>query len=77
MDEATKQSFKTKFAMLTIMLNIIILCFAIGIFVLFRFAPEGTPGLVIGLLLLAAGAVISILFRKQYIQTKVWLHEQT
>ncbi|MDI6867559.1 hypothetical protein [Methanoculleus sp.] len=76
MDEATKRSFKTKFAMLTIMLNIIILCFAIGVFVLFRFAPEGTPGLAIGLLLLAAGAVTSILFRKQYIQTKVWLNEQ-
>jgi len=76
MDEATKKAFRAKFAMLTIMLNIILLCFAIGVFVLFRFAPEGTPGLAIGLLLLAAGAVTSILFRKQYIQTKVWLNEQ-
>lgn len=76
MDEATKKAFKTRFATLTIMLNIIILCFAIGIFVLLRFAPEGTPGLVIGLLLLAAGAVVSISFRKRYIQMKVWLSEQ-
>ncbi|HUM77649.1 MAG TPA: hypothetical protein PLP43_04425 [Methanoculleus sp.] len=76
MDEATKKAFKTRFATLTIMLNIIILCFAIGIFVLLRFAPEGTPGLVIGLLLLAAGAVVSISFRKRYIRMKVWLSEQ-
>lgn len=76
MDEATKKDFKTRFAKLTIMLNIIILCFAIGIFVLLRFAPEGTPGLVIGLLLLAAGAVVSISFRKRYTRMKVWLSEQ-
>ncbi|HQP72285.1 MAG TPA: hypothetical protein PLP90_06415 [Methanoculleus sp.] len=76
MDEATKKDFKTRFTKLTIMLNIIILCFAIGIFVLLRFAPEGTPGLVIGLLLLAAGAVVSISFRKRYIRMKVWLSEQ-
>ncbi len=76
MDEATKKAFKTRFATLTIMLNIIILCFAIGIFVLLRFAPEGTPGLVIGLLLLAAGAVVSISFRKRYTRMKVWLSEQ-
>lgn len=76
MDEATKKDFKTRFTTLTIMLNIIILCFAIGIFVLLRFAPEWTPGLVIGLLLLAAGAVVSISFRKRYIQMKVWLSEQ-
>ncbi|HOD86063.1 MAG TPA: hypothetical protein PK196_06455 [Methanoculleus sp.] len=76
MDEATKKAFKTRFATLTIMLNIIILCFAIGIFVLLRFAPEGTPGLVIGLLLLAAGVIVSISFRKRYTRMKVWLSEQ-
>lgn len=76
MDEATKQVFKAKFIMLTVMLNIIVLCFAIGAFVLFRFAPEGTTGLAIGLLLLVIGAVFSISFRKQYVRTKVWLHEQ-
>ncbi|WP_054847493.1 hypothetical protein [Methanoculleus chikugoensis] len=77
MDEATKQVFKAKFVMLTVMLNVIVLCFAIGVFVLFRFAPEGgTTGLAIGLLLLAVGAIFSLSFRKQYARTKVWLHEQ-
>ncbi|KLK88354.1 hypothetical protein SZ63_04810 [Methanoculleus sediminis] len=76
MDEATKQVFKAKFVMLTVMLNVIVLCFAMGVFVLFRFAPEGTIGLAIGLLLLTVGAALSISFRKQYAQTKVWLHEQ-
>ncbi|MFA7198125.1 MAG: hypothetical protein WC093_02440 [Methanoculleus sp.] len=76
MDEATKQVFKGKFIMLTVMLNVIILCFAMGVFVLLRFAPEGTPGLVIGLVLLAVGTVFSLSFRKQYYQAKTWLHEQ-
>jgi len=76
MDEATKQVFKAKFILLTVMLNVIILCFAMGVFVLLRFAPEGTLGLVIGVVLLVVGAVFSILFRKQYNQTKRWLHEQ-
>jgi hypothetical protein len=76
MDEATKRVFKAKFAMLTVMLNVIILCFAMGVFVLLRFGPEGTPGLAIGVLLLAVGAVLAFSFRKQYAQTKVWLHEQ-
>ncbi|MFA7563586.1 MAG: hypothetical protein WCY70_09100 [Methanoculleus sp.] len=76
MDEATKQVFKAKFIMLTIMLNIIVLCFAMGVFVLFRFAPEGTTGLAISLFLLAVGTILSISFRKQYTRTKIWLHEQ-
>ncbi|MDN7011455.1 hypothetical protein FGW20_00060 [Methanoculleus sp. FWC-SCC3] len=76
MDEATKQVFKAKFIMLTVMLNVIVLCFAMGVFVLFRFAPEGTFGLAIGLLLLTVGAVFSVSFRKQYARAKVWLHEQ-
>jgi ACR3 family arsenite efflux pump ArsB len=76
MDEATKQTFKGRFMILTVMLNIIILCFAMAAFVLFRFAPEGTPGLVIGILLLAVGAVFSLSFRKHYTLTKAWLHEQ-
>ncbi|WP_292518617.1 hypothetical protein [Methanoculleus sp.] len=76
MDEATKQVFKAKFVMLAIMLNVIVLSFAMAVFVLFRFAPEGTPGLVIGLLLLAVGVVFSVSFRKRYTLTKAWLHEQ-
>jgi hypothetical protein len=76
MDEATKQVFKAKFIMLTVMLNVIVLCFAMGVFVLFRYAPQGTFGLAIGLLLLVIGAVVSESFRKKYARTKVWLHEQ-
>ena len=76
MDEATKQVFKGRFVVLAVMLNIIILCFAMAVLVLLRFAPEGTLGLVIGVILLAVGAVFSISFRKRYYQTKAWLHEQ-
>jgi len=76
MDEATRQAFKGRFVILTVMLNIIVLCFAMAAFVLFRFAPEGTPGLLIGILLLAVGAAFSISFRKHYALTKAWLHEQ-
>lgn len=76
MDEATKKIFKGKFIVLTIMLNIIILCFAMGAFVLFRFAPSSDLGLWIGVVLLVVGAVLSVAFRKLYNQTKVWLHEQ-
>jgi len=76
MDEAAKKAFKGRFVMLTVMLNIIILCFAMGVFILFRFAPSSTLGLGIGIFLLAIGAVFSVSFRKWYYQTKVWLHEQ-
>ncbi|MCK8518852.1 hypothetical protein [Methanoculleus sp. 7T] len=76
MDEATKQVFKGKFIVLTVMLNVIILCFAMAVFVLLRFAPEGTLGLGIGVLLLAVGAAFSVSFRKRYYQTKAWLYEQ-
>lgn len=76
MDEATKQVFKGKFIVLTVMLNVIILCFAMAVFFLLRFAPEGALGLGIGILLLAVGAVFSVSFRKRYYQTKAWLYEQ-
>ncbi len=76
MDEATKQAFKGRFIVLTVMLNIIVLCFAMAAFVLFRFAPEGIPGLAIGILLLAVGVAFSVSFRKHYTLTKAWLHEQ-
>jgi len=76
MDEAAKEVFKGKFIMLTVMLNIIILCFAMGVFILFRFAPTSSLGLWIGVFLLVVGAVFAVLFRKLYSRTKVWLYEQ-
>jgi ACR3 family arsenite efflux pump ArsB len=76
MDEATKQVFKGRFIILTVMLNIIILSFAMAVFVLLRFAPEGIPGLAIGVLLLAVGVAFSVSFRKHYSLTKAWLNEQ-
>lgn len=76
MDEATKQAFKGRFVMLAVMLNVIILCFAMAVFVLLRFAPEGTTGLLIGVVLLVIGTVVSVQFRKHYALTKAWLHEQ-
>ncbi|GLI47422.1 hypothetical protein KH990_06020 [Methanoculleus bourgensis] len=76
MDEAAKEVFKGKFIVLTVMLNIIILSFAMGAFILFRFAPSSTFGLWIGVILLVVGAVFAVLFRKLYYRTKVWLYEQ-
>ncbi|NLA38749.1 MAG: hypothetical protein GX882_05090 [Methanomicrobiales archaeon] len=77
MDEATEKAFKGKFIWLTIVLNVIILCFAMGAFVLCRFAPSSDLGLPIGISLLVVGAIISISFWKRYSQTKAWLHEQS
>jgi hypothetical protein len=76
MDEATKQVFKAKFAVLAVILNVIILCFAMAIFVFLRFAPSSTIGLGIGIFLAVTGAALSLLFRKRYYSTKAWLHEQ-
>ena len=76
MDEAAREAFKGRFIVLTVMLNIIILCFAMGAFILFRFAPTSSIGLWIGAILLVTGVVASIAFRKMYLRTKVWLHEQ-
>jgi len=76
MDEAARETFKGKFIVLTVMLNVIILCFAMGVFILFRFAPTSSFGLWIGVILLAAGAISSFAFRKMYRRTKVWLNEQ-
>jgi len=76
MDEAARETFKGKFIVLTVMLNVIILCFAMGVFILFRFAPTSSFGLWIGVILLAAGAISSFAFRKMYRRTKVWLDEQ-
>jgi len=76
MDEATRQAFKGRFIILTVMLNIVVLCFAMAVFVLLRFAPEGTIGLAIGILLVAVGVAFSLSFRKHYFLTKAWLREQ-
>ena len=76
MDEAARETFKCRFTVLTVVLNIIILCFAMGVFILFRFAPTSSFGLWIGVILLAAGAISSFAFRKMYRRTKVWLDEQ-
>ena len=76
MDEAARETFKGRFTVLTVVLNIIILCFAMGVFILFRFAPTSSIGLWVGVILLVAGAISSLAFRKMYRRTKVWLDEQ-
>ncbi len=74
MDEATKQVFKGKFVILTVMLNIIILCVAMGAFILFRYSSS-TAAIALGVVLLAVALVSLLSFRKRYGATKLWLDE--
>ncbi|RXE57407.1 hypothetical protein ABH15_00755 [Methanoculleus taiwanensis] len=74
MDEATKQVFKGKFIVLTVILNIIILCVAMGAFILFRYSSS-TTAIAIAVVLLAIALVSSLSFRKRYGATKLWLDE--
>ncbi|MDN7024945.1 hypothetical protein FGU65_08610 [Methanoculleus sp. FWC-SCC1] len=74
MDEATKQVFKGKFVVLTVILNIIILCAAMAAFVLFRYSSS-TTAVAIAVVLIAIALVSSLSFRKRYAATKLWLDE--
>ncbi len=74
MDEGNREVFKTKFIALTILLNIVILCIAMGVFALCRYSSSAI-GLAAGVALIAAGLLTSVAFRRKYLRAKLWLEE--
>jgi len=74
MDAKAKDQFRWKFYRLAVQLNAIILLVALAALALFLFpGPYRIPAIVIMLVL---ALVLSISFRKKYLETKAWLHEQ-
>jgi hypothetical protein len=74
MDLATKEQFKWKFYRLVVMLNIIFLLVAIGIFVFFK-AP-GEYRIPVFLFLVFSVTGLTIYFWSQYLRTREWLRNQ-
>jgi uncharacterized membrane protein YfcA len=71
MDERARETFKIRFIKLTLLLNAIVLCVAIGAFVLLWF--HSLTGAAAGLALLAIAVVIYLYFSRFYQETKEWL----
>jgi len=73
MDEETAKTYKMKYFMLTIMLNVIVLLVA-GAILAFVFFESGY---IMTAVMLAAAVLLTLSFRKRYYKTKAWLDEQT
>ena len=71
MDERARETFKIRFIKLTLLLNAIVLCVAIGAFVLLWL--RSLPGLAAGLGFLAAAVITYMYFSRFYQETKEWL----
>ena len=71
MDDASKEQFKWRFWHLTVILNGVILFYALAVLALFLF-PESfrLPGAVISLIL---AVILTILFKRNYTKTRAWL----
>ena len=74
MDAKAKDQFRWKFYRLAVELNIIILLVAVSVLFLFLL-PERFRFPLIAVML-ACALVFTANFRKQYRETKAWLHEQ-
>lgn len=77
MDERAKTEFRWKFYRLAIELNAIILLVALAILFLFLL-PQRMESIrypLIIVMLVIAG-ILALDFRKRYLQTRAWLHEQ-
>jgi exopolysaccharide biosynthesis protein len=73
MDERAKEKFKWKFWHVAMMLNLVILFYALVIIFLFIIPdPYKIPG---SLLFLIAGVVMTFTTRKKYLETKQWLSD--
>ncbi|KUG21205.1 MAG: hypothetical protein KO206_05600 [Methanomicrobiaceae archaeon] len=75
MDEESKKVFKRKFIILTVMLNVIVLCAAMGVFIFIRFSST-TAGMAIGGVLVAVAVLTALVFSRKYRETKSWLYQQ-
>jgi uncharacterized membrane protein YhhN len=77
MDQKAKDQFRWKFYHLAVELNIIILLVAVSV-LFFFLLPERLESYripVIAVMLIIA-AVLSLDFRRRYLLTKAWLHQQ-
>jgi len=73
MEESAKATFGWKFWFLTILLNLMILFYALVIiFILIIPDPYKMPG---AILFLIAGIIMTFVSRKKYIETKAWLDQ--
>jgi uncharacterized membrane protein HdeD (DUF308 family) len=73
MDDATRERFKWKFYKLTVLLNAVILFYALAVIALFMGRSYALP--LFGLLVVAA-SVLAFVFMKQYRREKAWLMAQ-
>ena len=73
MDDATKERFKWKFYKLTLLLNVVILGYALAVIALFMGRGYALP--LFGLLVVVA-SVLAFVFMRQYRREKAWLMAQ-
>jgi hypothetical protein len=71
MDDASKEQFRWRFWHLAVILNGVILFYALSVLALFLFPePARIPGATICVIL---AIILTIIFRKNYYKTKAWL----
>jgi uncharacterized membrane protein HdeD (DUF308 family) len=73
MDDATKERFKWKFYKLTLLLNVVILGYALAVIALFMGRAYALP--LFGLLVVTS-SVLAFVFMQQYRREKAWLMAQ-
>lgn len=73
MDDATRELFKWKFYKLTVLLNVVILFYALAVIAFFMGRGYALP--LFGLLVVAA-SVLAFVFMKLYRKEKAWLMAQ-
>jgi len=73
MDDATKERFKWKFYKLTLLLNVVILGYALAVIALFMGRAYALP--LFGMLVVVS-SVLAIVFMQQYRREKAWLMAQ-
>ncbi len=73
MDDATKERFKWKFYKLALLLNVVILGYALSVIALFMGRGYALP--LFGLLIVVS-SVLAFVFMRQYRREKAWLMAQ-
>ena len=73
MDDGTKERFKWKFYKLTLLLNVVILLYALSVMAIFK---GGEYALVLFVGLLAAASGLTFVFMRMYREEKRWLMAQ-
>ncbi len=75
MDPATKERFRWKFYRLQVLMNIVVLLFAVGVIALFL-APENFQ-IPVFLILVLAALILAVYTGRSYRETKKWLEEKS